>query len=50
MKGKYRKRKWQVYFWRPDFLWLPEPETLEGFYPVNTDTSKKRHTMPKRCL
>lgn len=29
MKGKYRKQKWQVYFWRPEFLGLPEPETLE---------------------
>jgi putative transposase len=25
-------------------------KSLFGFYPVNTDTSKKRHTMPKRCL
>lgn len=29
MDAKYRKQKWQVYFWRPEFLGLPEPETLE---------------------
>jgi hypothetical protein len=27
-----------------------ESNVAVGFYPVNTDTSKKRHTMPKRCL
>lgn len=29
MDAKYRKQKWQVYFWRPEFLGLSEPETLE---------------------
>ena len=45
------------------YVWVKEQSTTlqphyhvlvfvnrDGFYPVNTDTSKKRHTMPKRCL